>query len=72
MVGDRVQLSPNGRWLFGIRNFQGPALDIYNVAQRSYVRQLKPTSLNDWLPSGAWVGDKFYFYLLCSWGLPKR
>jgi hypothetical protein len=63
MIGDRVQLSPDGHWLFGVRSFHGPALDVYDVIQHSYVRQLKPTSLNDGLPSGAWAGDQFYFYL---------
>src|SRR6266478_10258509 len=64
MSNDRLHPSPDGHWLFGVRNFRGPALDVYDLIQGSIVRQLMPTGLEgDWFASGAWSGDHFYFYL---------
>jgi hypothetical protein len=63
MREDLKLLSPDGRWLFGVRSFRGPLLDIYDVAGKSLVRQLSPSGLTgNWSPRGAWSGDRFYFY----------
>ncbi|MCU1343679.1 MAG: hypothetical protein JWN92_3102 [Candidatus Acidoferrum typicum] len=63
MSNDRLHLSPDGHWLFGVKNFVGPALDMYDVDQGRVVRQLMPTVVDsDWFASGAWSGDHFYFY----------
>jgi WD40 repeat protein len=60
---DLLHVSPDGHWLFGVRTFRGPALDIYDLVQGSIVRQLTPTGFkDDWIPSGAWSGDHFFFY----------
>jgi hypothetical protein len=68
----RLQLSPNGRWLFGVVSFRGLVLNIYDLAQGNIIRQLSPTGLGlqptedgrggDWYATGAWSGDRFYFY----------
>jgi hypothetical protein len=63
MGNDRLHLSPDGRWLFGVRNFRGPALDMYDVGRGQVVRQLTPEGLEgDWWPTGIWSGDRFYLY----------
>jgi hypothetical protein len=63
MSNDRLQRSPDGHWLFGVRSFRGPTLDVYDLVQGSIVRQLTPKGLEgDWHPSGTWSGDQFYFY----------
>jgi len=59
----RQHLSPDGRWLFGVKSFRGPALDVYDIARGQLVRQLIPQGLHgDWWPTGTWSGDKFYLY----------
>ena len=64
MSNDRLHRSPDGHWLFGVSNFRGPALNVYDLVQGSIVRQLMPTGLEgDWFASGAWSGDHFYFYV---------
>jgi hypothetical protein len=64
MRNDRLHVSPDGHWVFGVRSFRGPALDVYDLVQGSIVRQLIPAGLKgDWFPSGAWSGDHFYFYV---------
>jgi hypothetical protein len=64
MSNDRLHFSPDGHWVFGVRNFRGPALDIYDLVRGSIVRQLMPTGLEgDWFADGDWSGDQFYFYL---------
>lgn len=45
MSNDRLHVSPDGHWLFGVRNFRGPALDMYDLVQGNIVRQLVPTGL---------------------------
>jgi hypothetical protein len=63
MNNDRLHFSPDGHWLFGVRSFPGPALDVYDLVQKSIVRQLMPKGLEgNWRASGAWTGDHFYFY----------
>jgi hypothetical protein len=63
MSNDRLHVSSDGHWLFGVRSFRGPALDVYDLVQGSIVRQLIPAGLDEeWFPSGAWSGDHFYFY----------
>jgi hypothetical protein len=63
MSNDRLHLSPDGRWLFGVKSFRGPSLDVYDVARGQVVRQLVPEGLErDWWPTGTWFGDRFYLY----------
>jgi hypothetical protein len=63
MGNDRLHFSPDGHWLFGLRNYPGPALDVYDLVHGGIVRQLMPPGLEgDWFASGAWSGDQFYFY----------
>jgi len=63
MSDDRLHVSPDGQWVFGVRNFRGPALDVYDLVQGTMVRQLTPAGLeDDWFADGAWSGDHFYFY----------
>ena len=63
MSNDRLHLSPDGRWLFGVKSFRGPTLDVYDVARGQVVRQLTPEGLTgDWWPTGTWSGDRFYLY----------
>ena len=63
MSNDRLHLSPGGRWLFGVRSFRGPALDVYDVGRGQVVRQLSPEGLEgDWWPTGIWSGEQFYLY----------
>ena len=63
MSNDRLHLSPSRRWLFGVRSFRGPALDVYDVGRGQFVRQLVPEGLEgDWWPTGIWSGDRFYLY----------
>jgi hypothetical protein len=40
MSNDRLHLSPDGRWLFGVKSFRGPTLDVYDVGRGQVVRQL--------------------------------
>lgn len=63
MLNDRVHRSPDGHWLFGVKSFPSPALDMYDAVQGSIVRQLAPAGLEgDWHPTGTWSGDRFYLY----------
>jgi len=73
MSNDRLHVSPDGHWVFGVRNFPGPALDVYDLVQGTMVRQLMPTGLEGhWLASGAWSGDHFYFYVSRNGGSSAR
>jgi hypothetical protein len=55
--------SPNGRWLLGIRNFRGPALNVYDVAGGRISRRLDPQGLKgECGVTGTWSGERFYFY----------
>jgi hypothetical protein len=63
MRNDRVHRSPDGHWLFGVKSFPSPALDVYDAVQGIFVRQLVPAGLEgDWHPTGTWSGDRFYLY----------
>ncbi len=73
MGGDQLHLDPPGHLLFGVRGFRGPALDVYDLVRGSIIRRLTPTGLDgDWYPSGAWSGDRFYFYAARSDGSAAR
>lgn len=61
-MGQRWHLSPDGRWLFGTRNYR-PALDVYDISQGRIIRQLVPANQNgDEWTNGAWSSDHFYFF----------
>jgi hypothetical protein len=63
MNNEGLHLSPGNRWLFGVRSFRGPALDVYDLALGQLVRQLTPDGLEgNWWPAGTWSGDRFYLY----------
>jgi hypothetical protein len=63
MRNDRLHFSPDGRWLFGVRSFRGPVLDVYDLTGGKLVRQLSPSGLaGDYRPTGIWSGDQFYLY----------
>jgi hypothetical protein len=63
MRNDRLHFSPDGRWLFGVKSFRGPVLDMFDVAYGQVVRQLTPEGLEgDWWPTGTWSGNRFYLY----------
>jgi hypothetical protein len=63
MGSDRMHLSPDGRWLFGVKSFRGPALDVLDLAGGQVARQLIPSGLQgDGRPTGTWSGDRFYLY----------
>jgi hypothetical protein len=63
MSSDSLHLSPDGSWLFGVRSFRGPTLQVYDVNRGQVVRQLTPEGLkDDWWPRGIWSGDRFYLY----------
>jgi len=63
LAGKRLYLSPDGRWLFGLRTYRAPAIDVYDYAQGEIVRQLTLSGLEgDWWMSGIWVGERFYLY----------
>ena len=60
----RLHLAPDGRWVFGVVSFRGPTLGIYDRTQESVIRELTPSGLQgDWRPTGAWSGNRFYFYV---------
>jgi hypothetical protein len=62
MSNSQLHLAPDGRWLFGVRSFRGPALDIYDVVRGEMVRSLTPPRSEDVWPSGTWAADRFYFF----------
>jgi len=63
MNNDRLHLSSGNQFLFGVRSFRGPALDVYDLRHGQLVRQLTPQGLEgDWWPAGVWSGDRFYWY----------
>jgi hypothetical protein len=55
------QLSPSadGRWIFGVTDWEGPSLDLIDVEARRLVRRL-PIPYEG--PSGTWRGDRFDLY----------
>src|ERR1700733_2300910 len=63
----RFLLSPDGRWLFGIRSFRGPALETFDLKNGMTFRELTPREHGDDSSvangaDGVWSGDRFYFY----------
>lgn len=63
MASDRRYLSPDGRWLFGVRSSRAPVLHIYDVRRAQIQRQLTAEPLDgDWWARGVWSGDRFYMY----------
>jgi hypothetical protein len=59
-----LHVSPDGRWLFGVRSFQDSALEVFDLATGKLVRELKPLGSNgERATSGAWAGGNFYFYV---------
>jgi len=63
MAQDRLLVSADRHWVFGVTSFRGPALDMYDAVAKKIVRQLTPPALSgDWWPAGAWAGDQFHLY----------
>jgi hypothetical protein len=59
----RLYLDASHHFLFGVRSFPGPSLDIYDLHNGSILRSLTPDGWGDhWFASGAWSGDQFYLY----------
>jgi hypothetical protein len=57
-----MHVSPDGHWVFGVRNFQGPALEVFDLTRGELVRELMPSQLEDGtFASGGWAGEHFYF-----------
>jgi len=62
---ERLYPSPEGRWLFGVGNWQESVLDIFDASARRLVRRFpvpgaKPSQI--W-PVGAWMEDRFLLYV---------
>ncbi|MBI2918497.1 MAG: hypothetical protein HYY01_10960 [Chloroflexi bacterium] len=58
--------SPDGYWLFGVTNWDGPSIDVFDLALMKLVRRLPVPSDPDreWYgDNGVWLGEYFYFYL---------
>jgi hypothetical protein len=54
-----LSASPDGRWLFGTTDWEGPSLDIVDVDANRLVRRLPVPYAG---PSGTWLRDRFYLY----------
>jgi len=60
---DGPYLPPYRRWIFEVRHFRGPAIDVYDRIEGRIVRQLVPAALGgQWWPTGTWTDDRFLFY----------
>jgi hypothetical protein len=60
---DGPYLPPYRRWIFEVRRFRGPAIDVYDRLEGRIVRQLAPAGLEgQWWPTGTWTDDRFLFY----------
>jgi hypothetical protein len=58
---DLLHLSPDGKWLFGVKSFRGPAIEAYDLTRGGAVQELRPAGLTgNWWPAGAWSGGLFY------------
>lgn len=58
--------SPDSRWLFGLTNWDGPSIDIFDLGLMRLVRRLPvPADRDkDWSgDNGVWLGEYFYYYL---------
>ena len=63
MNNSLLHLSPDGHWLFGVRSYPTPALEIFDRALGAFVREMTPAgSESDGGVSGTWDGDHFYLY----------
>lgn len=62
-------VSPDGRWCFQLKSFQGPVLQMVDRADPRSARQLMPPNLppqdssGNWYVQGAWSGGRFYLYV---------
>ncbi len=54
----RMQISPDGRWLFGTTDFQGSSLDLFDLSQGKMVWQHAVDG--DTNLDGVWVGTHYY------------
>ena len=52
--------SPDGRWLFGTRQFPTPGLDIFDLAQFKLTRAIPVEGAA--LLRGIWLGEKYYLF----------
>ncbi len=58
-----LHLSPDGHWLFGVRSYPTPALEVFDRTREAFVREMTPAgSASDGGVSGTWDGDHFYLY----------
>jgi hypothetical protein len=54
-----LQPSPDGKWLLGITNSEGPSLDVFDLSHSGVDRRIEiPTGP----ATGAWAGDRFYLF----------
>jgi hypothetical protein len=58
----RLSVSPDGRWLFGMTSWRGTFVDIFDLKSGTLARRLMLPKGS--LPSGEWLGDKFYVHAL--------
>jgi hypothetical protein len=58
----RLSVSPDSRWLFGTTSWRGPSVDIFDLKSGTLARRLVLPKGS--LPSGAWLGEKFYVHAL--------
>jgi hypothetical protein len=69
----RSYLNPDGHSTIVVRNFQGLALDEYDLGSGNLVRRLVPEGLDgQWFATGAQSDDKFYFYATKTDGSAAR
>jgi hypothetical protein len=56
----QLSFSPDGELLFGLTQWKGPTLDIFDFASRNLIRRY-PVDGN-WTLRGEWVDGRFYLY----------
>ena len=57
-----LHFSPDGQWAFGVRGYQGPVLEVFDMTRGKLVRELTPPqSEGEVRASGGWAGEHFYF-----------
>ncbi len=67
-----MHLSPDGHWIFGVRSYPTPALEVFDRIRGAFVREITPaTSASEGGVSGAWDGARFYLYARSKSG-PSR
>jgi len=57
----QMQISPDGRWLFGTTSFQGTSLDLFDLSQGKMVWQHPFDDVVQDL-HGAWIGQRYYVF----------